>query len=279
MLSKASKYCVFVFLGLCLIFVSCYEPIKGCQDVLAVNYSVTADETCDEDVTDCCRYPNLFLTISQKVGEELFSEDSIYLNALNQEYCLPRAIFFISDVSLESEDGEISYINDKISGNSLLAGNLESVSTKDDVVLVRKPLINFDIGEFVQPEKNFTKLRFSVGLDDTLNHFDISSLDESHVFQSSDSLFVSLEDGFIQAQFTIGNKMMMDTSSYTFVGDDVIRHFEFDVDTMATRGVNFYLPLQVDYEQWLWGVNFELDSKEDIINKMKANTMNSFSIN
>ncbi len=277
-MSKAVNL-ILSFLFLACFMAACYEPVQGCLDVLATNYSITADESCPDEIVDCCTYPAIFLDVEPMVGDQGFSEDSIYVTLTNDSFRIVQAMFFIGDFNARNLDGEIVEIDEDLSFTTLSNGQSIISSDKDDVALVIRPRVNFEFGEFKSPDV-YEAFGFSFGLNPNWNHADISSLSELHILNTSDSLQISQEEGFVFARFdVIPNYNIPDTTSYIISGDVSLKSVQFDTTFTVDRGVDVYLPVFVDYGKWFEGVDFISDDKNQIELKLSNNTINSFSIN
>lgn len=276
MLKKTAKYLVVLFIAMS-VFSSCYEPVRACQDVLATNYSISADETCPDEVEVCCTYPDLFLTISQVVGDKSFNEDSIYTNVLEDSFKIVNAVLFLNDAQLTKADNSIVSVQEEKSIETWDGSGFVQMDVLDDVVLVTRPRINFSVGEFPFPG-DYLRIQFNAGLNKAWSKVNTEALSSDHLLSTSDSLQMDVEEGFVFAQFDIlRNYNVLDTTRLRVFGDQV--PFSFDIDTTLNRGVDFSIPLKLDYEKWFEGVDFGNDDIDVIEQKLLDNVEFIFSLN
>lgn len=257
-----------------ILLIGCYDPMDGCLDVLASNYEINADESCE----DCCNYPSLELNFSHKVDTVNLSLDSVYTD---EEIRFDRILFFVSNVMLTNEQGKRIGVEDSIRVEFLEQGALKSRSIRDDVILVDAPLQNYRVGTLIAPGQ-YNKVSFDIGLFQEANHIIQANLqDTTHVLFTSDSLYIDQEAGYVFNSFRI-QKDTSDVNSYflyQIAGDDKLFSFEADIELNLDRGESAKINISVDYLKWINGINFTYDSDEVVQQKLLTNLENVLSIN
>lgn len=83
------------FVGLVLA-VGCYEEQEGCLDPVAVNYDVSADINAD------CEYPRLSFSVDHRWGEETYSPDSFYTDAVGDTFQLRFFGLFVRELAVDT---------------------------------------------------------------------------------------------------------------------------------------------------------------------------------
>lgn len=132
---------VMFFLTICVI-ASCYEPKEGCIDSYASNYDVSADDMCE----DCCKYPNLSLSVYDHYNnEDISSSDTLY-NIYGERFRLDALMYVLSDIHLNDSlrvrerktYGSIDVSNDIfIAGTSTFKNTVGTMIVKDSITSLR----------------------------------------------------------------------------------------------------------------------------------------------
>ena len=98
-----------VFLALLatlLVLAQACEPTEGCLDYDALRVDIQADEPCN----DCCEYPRLILQILPVLTEpdtfSVVSRNQLLTNSAGDSLRLQSLVFFLSDMMLETADGD-----------------------------------------------------------------------------------------------------------------------------------------------------------------------------
>ena len=73
-------------------FNSCYSPVDGCLDPEATNYSIDADNPCD----DCCNLPILNVSVfHERYGYYIFTLGDTITNDLDQRVSLLDYVYLL----------------------------------------------------------------------------------------------------------------------------------------------------------------------------------------
>lgn len=228
---------------LLLLLTSCYERQEGCLDIRARNYDFTADDSCD----DCCDFPIMKLGVSHMWGDTTLMEDSIYLNSFNQEIQILKAQFLLSEISLsDGLDSEtVSEMIDvvDINGNTL--------TLPSNFALIDTDLFNYSVGSF-EKAKDYTRLHMTFGIDGLFTNDGV--VDENGFFDEETLTYTNFK-----MQYVFNN----DTSLYNLIGPSNSLPLEFDGFFELPIGIDFVIPLSVDYQKLFEGIDFsKLGSEE-----------------
>jgi len=273
-----------------LLITSCYTPSTGCLDINATNFDASADEDCD----DCCRYPQLQLSISHNItttgvlqtdtcvnftGSTNLTNDNINYYQLND------VSFYVSDFQLIMSNGDTAKVDDTIT--LMIYDNIFTQENKDTLVsngfeLIKRNVFSYDIGEF-RTAGTFASLQFRVGIEKRLNTTDVDTLAETHPLSSTNEMHSGDRGGgFILQKFVIDKDTSVATSNMdTILIDQLFVNsipIELDFPETFLPGFNVEIPLKVNYSKWLQGINFVTDTPAEIKTKIVSNTAEAFEI-
>lgn len=271
------------YLSLIFIFSACYEPTDGCLDVAATNFDVTADNDCCSTTEDCCcNYPSLNLAISHKVGEgNLVLGDSATYDSI-QYFKIIDAKIYLSDFGLIQSDGTRFGVTDTISIYQLQGLDTVSCVVEDNFILVDRNSSNpfsFNLGGFINAGP-VDSLRFLIGLEDKNNLAIPEKMPSDHPLAiQNDSMYWDSSRGYIFSKIRlVKNIAQGDTTTYEIglptepisVGLPYFQTIEF--------GFDITIPIEINYANWFQGINFAVDSDEEIQTKIVNNLSKAFQI-
>lgn len=260
---------IIICISLFLVFQSCTR-VEGCNDPIAKNYNAEADKNC------CCEYYQLRFNIEHTAGGigTTFAYFTAYLDAMGDNYEVKTASILISKVELLTASGEAVGIHDSI---FIPLVNGTNSWLRNDFSALRPGTFINDIGNFVELG-SYAKIRFLVGLEGdatTTDGLDIT--DTQHPLSSGHS----------------SGHYDQETNTYWYERWEVIRPSTADTlrfglrDTLwvelnypitVTDGNNVNIPLQIDYLHFFENVSFANDDSITIVQKIKDNTRDAFSI-
>lgn len=241
----------------CLFLASCYEPQDDCLDVLAKNYSLTADLACE----DCCTYPDLTVRVFQKFDTLLVSKLDTFSNTLGQSIVFHNLEILASNFQLLTESGESKSVQDSIDINSIIDGVAVTTRVVDDVILIRPNQFTYELGMFALPD-TYKSISLNVGLSDPLNYVVRDDLDEDDVLiNNADTLYISQQEGFVFARLEVQTDPTDSLSlvTYDLYGDNLNISHNWSIDTTYIRGNDIQIELYMDYKDWLNDIDWEDD--------------------
>jgi len=278
---KAVKlgFIALVFMG--ITFQSCYENIEGCLDVNATNFNVTADRECE----DCCTYPLLRLAI-QHVYSDL-EKDTFLRFDLKKPYTLDSIDFFsiidlryyLSEIKLVREDGRLVDIEEKV--DIILLQGLDTVpdNTQDNFALIDRSNITPSVIGTIRENGRFKGIEFKVGLSNTDQKILPQSFENSHPLALGDSsMYDFAENSYVITRFDLARDTLPienGTTTIQILAKDYFQIVSLDFDFQVDVGFNTTIALQVDYRKWLESIDVKNNSRETIIETLKANISNT----
>ena len=252
---------VFTFIQLS----SCYSPVDGCLDPEATNYSINADNPCD----DCCNLPVLDLSIFHERSDTTFTLGDTITNDLDQKISLLDYVYLLSDFKVYIGD-EVYNVMDSVSLNVETGTELG----KDDIIRVSRDNFTYEIGTMIF-DGDTDSMSFKIGLDDLLNENRFTSEISNHPLTSDpDSLYQEDSDNYVFQRLLIAQGVdFLDTVIY-----DVSTTFEtaFTFKEVSVRGEDKTFVISAQYNKWFDGVDFETMSHSEIEEKIGENSVKLF---
>lgn len=259
---------------------SCKEPVEGCQDVDATNYSVSADETCADEVSVCCEYPDLTIEVAHRIQDSIaLSFDSTYMLGTRLGK-LNGIRFYFSDFSFFSANS-----GEKIEVEETLDLNTSdgTKTFKDDFALINRQDVSFNyILGTIRGVGSFDSIRFFVGLNNGANAvLPDEAPDEHPLARQSSSMYDDAEASYISNQIKIipDTSNIADTLSYSFLATELLTEVVLPYDKMIDRGFDVTVPLKIDYQKWFTGIDFVTLTEAEIRIAIVSNIAKAFSIN
>lgn len=254
--------------------IACQDPVEGCLDVNATNYSVAADDPC----SDCCTYPTFSLQIFHRFDSLVFSFDSIYEFA-GSDAKFQQSIFYLSDFKLLSLTDSFEVI-DTITLDIIGAG---TEVFKDDYTLVSRSVNSFEyeVGE-IRGKGTYSALRFKVGLAGNAAFANAEVLPEEHPLALSTDTLWTFPEGYVFHRVIIEPDTLLDpsvTRQIDIKGPSRLVEITLSLEKEIELGFDLEVPLKIDYKEWFSGIDFVGDDVDTITEKIVTNTANAFSIN
>ena len=253
-----------VTLFFALFCTTCYEPVAGCLNPRAANFSLDADEACG----DCCVFPKLkirfenYWTYSDGTVGSL-SPDSIYHDGLDHPFRFKRIRFYWSGLELELTSGNRFSLTDSIELAIAQGGDTTLISTIDNVLLadIDRATRNLTL-KTLEPTGFLAALNAQFGIEDPVNRAVTSSVaPNTHPLAPQiGSMNLGANQGYIFAKI----ELFRDTISTDTVplvlnifGSQFLRPLRLPLATPAllVEGFNPLLVIENDIARWFQGVN------------------------
>ncbi|MDZ7876260.1 MAG: MbnP family protein [Saprospiraceae bacterium] len=258
---------------LCLIFTSifmaCEQPKKGCTDIRATNFDVTAAES---DKTACI-FPQLVFQVSYTVGDSNYIETSSYKNTLGQSFKIVRAATYLSDFQLIQTDNTIAKPIDSI----FLYRQTDTIKALNSFAMIgRNNGFEFPIGTFDAVGKSYAKCRFSIGLSSEVNKTDAAKMQSGHPLSTRpDSMYNRATKSYIFNKIVLASGInFKDTLQVDMTS---LSPVELTKNILTTEGQNAVVKLKVNYLLMLKDVNFT-EAKNISTQKIVDNATKVFSL-
>ena len=242
----------------------CYENEEGCQDIFASNFDVEADLPCTDD---CCNYPSLSLSIQHRQDTLSFSASRKLYNGLGDSFQIIRAGLLMSQLSLQQTDGVLRIREQREFATSSGA----SLSLPDDFAGVTNSASSYNLGTHLG-HGEVSSISLALGLSTENAEIQPDGLPDSHILAEQGGF--RYEGAYIGGYIDVlYDTMTMDTIRYRLPAQLAL---DFSADTTFTidYGDNLSIPLQIDYLQWVAGINFvEIGSDEAAVIQAVVNNL------
>lgn len=218
-------------------------PTDGCRDIDAANYSVLADQACDDD---CCSYPKLTLLASHRMGDTVWVRDSVYHNSLGQPYDIGYIVMVVSDVRLTTGTDTIR-MRERV---EVIRSGVDR-SFVDDFTIVSTGEFRFEVGSFIT----------NGPVDQLLLRFGSAVLPLDAVVSPTNYTGLSYPDSLL----VLGDLYPAAVVYFDSIGtraDEVVAIASMDVvslqlDTTLQRGRGLSVEVNLDYQRWLSDIDFD----------------------
>lgn len=233
---------------------ACYERVDGCLDIYAANYEANADDPCAAE-DECCNYPELKLSLSHLFGELPYDNDSVfYFNGTSDSLRFVEIIYYLSGAALSGPDGRLEITNEV---EVEFDPDGESQTIRDDYVLVEYLKgTQYTWGNFATAG-TYDSLHLFLGIPDLLATADPTSLPDNHELSiQSDTMWRTGQGYALMRLQLVSQANNQDTLTYTLPALGNGLSLSFPLDTSINFGTTTSIPMQVDYQKWLAGIDF-----------------------
>ena len=287
--TRKSRSVIKIIIGLFLIifcFSACYEPVEGCLDTNALNFSLDADRECD----GCCTYPTLSIRLIHQWEDAdtsftiRYTSDA-YTDAAGHPFSIDRITYYLKNFSLSTDAGStiqttdtvlVGYLND--------AGFYEDRYIRDDYLLINASVSSsLEVGTLAR-NGNFTQLQFELGVDEFTDRVLPGSLPDNHPLSLLDTTMFDLNNGRY-----LSNRLDLARDTTTNASDLLLTYgAERPVVPISVSipggfslpaGFNMVVTLQVNYADWFEGTdNIANASEMDLLSQIVGSLSNSFTL-
>lgn len=266
---KEIKY-LFISTLFFVLFSACQEPLEACLDIEASNFDVRADRDC------CCIYPSLFIEVAYRAGEVSFNLNTPYELDNGDTVIFRRAAFYVSDLTIFQGSQEFFPRDTFLIYRLDNTNQLDSSEYIGNVSLINRTASDINMGQFTEPGF-FDLVRFRLGLNETLNNQNIETLPRrSRLSIQADSMHTFTSDGgylFLKFEVFVPSLDELFTLALTAAdGDFVLLR---PIELISVTGVNKRFRLNINYLEWLRGIDFATDNPEQRKQKLIDNLPNA----
>lgn len=265
---------------------ACYEPKTGCLDINATNFDVEADEECCINVDDCCcNYPQLSLSIDHK----LYSDSTDNFN-LQTGYTLeanPDQVFQVNDIKfyltnfqlVNSSTGAIANITDTIILQivDLQTGDLNDAVAIDNFSLIKRNGFNYQIGA-LDNSGDFDEIHFNIGIESPFNNTFPDDLNVTHPLSNAiDSMYNYDSFSYVFNQINLQRDTASVSSEILIEITELIPiQLALTEPISIALGTDTEIKLRINYLNWFKGINFAVNTENEIKQSIVQNTANVF---
>lgn len=246
---------------------SCYEPIPGCSDTLAANYSFSRDRDCLE----CCTYPTVQFTWQHKYGADTFLIGKSFSTNATDSFRVLDSKIFITDIKLRSASGEdISFLK----STEYRRIDQSTFKLLDDFFLLKKTVATSTVGQarFIGFANHVT---FSHTLNDSVKQIHTPFLPTTSPLADGEGM--KAPDGsFYSAFFQVSKGSNPGDTLRIFATSNYIHDLQIQDAIEVVPGKSIQIPLTIDYQKLFAGISFRNDSLNIVQNKISQNIPEAF---
>ncbi len=254
-------------IALFCILSGCYEPIDGCLDPLSSNFSLTADNDCE----DCCSYPSIQIDFHPMWDTFDLSTTEFYLNQTGDSLNITEASFLVSNAYLTGQSVSLLSSQDSVvldcGGPLTLFNAFNNVSINSERAQVPNVLL----------DQVYNSLHVSIGIPSCLATIDTSAIttlsNKTELFDNELSADIYQTHQFSFAWTTDSTSIQ----ELQLINEEGLINLVFETELFTERGENLTIDIDVDYSEWFksFGIN---DSEETLKQKLIQNAAGSFSL-
>lgn len=224
----------------------CTSRVEGCLDIAAANFDFSADRSCE----DCCTYPLLSISLSQKWNDRNFSTtDTVNLlkDTNGLVYKINDIKYFLSSWAWLDSDLHIYTVD-----SAEISCNDGFLSYTPDIILVDSRQFQYTLGT-IRQSPLIDSIDFKLGLLTDLDCIDATSTGIPPVFSSSSPLW----DKLTGTRASIRLVLQRDTSIQTLdtVYIHTLQSIRLGYDLNFVTGLPTTLKVTVDYAKWFSNVD------------------------
>lgn len=282
--AKARLFVIAILITSC--FTACYEPVEGCLDTNALNFSLDSDRECD----GCCTYPTLSIQLVHQWEDAdtnltfRYTSDA-FRDGSGNPFAIERITYYLKEFILLSDAGSPVNTTDSVLVGFLNdAGFYEDRYIRDDYLLINASVSSsLEVGTLAR-NGNFTQLQFELGVDDFTDRVLPGSLPENHPLSLLDTTMFDLNDGrYISNRLDLSRDTSLNAQDLLLSYGAERMTIPITVDIPGgfplPAGFNMVVTLQVNYAEWFQQVNnLPNASEEDLLSQIVAGLSNSFTL-
>jgi hypothetical protein len=187
-----------------VIITSCYEHETGCRDINALNFSVSADEDCEDN---CCTYPNVEFLVNFIYKNSVIDTNKYFPLEDGDSIRLQSAKIFFSDFTFTDNSGN----SEPVYFPNLLGINSNGITEYEEVnssIIKVKPQNSKYVAGTLRKLFHPKILTFQLGLNDVVNYAINDKITTSSplYYKSTDSMFVDNNQGYYFFKLNIEDK-------------------------------------------------------------------------
>jgi len=229
-----------------VVMTGCYTRVEGCLDIAASNFDFNADKPC----SDCCTYPTITVSLSQKWNDRNFSTNDTLLDLNGKPYHIKDLDYYLSSWSWSGSDGK-QYTVD----SAEISCENGILQYTPDILQVDSKQFTYKLGT-IRQSPAIDSVQFKLGLHSSLECVDETSSDIPPSLSDESPLW----DPHSSSRAALRIVLQRDTTIEFF--DTLFIHGSFDqqvaYDLDFTTGIPVTLNLSVNYAAWFSNVDITL---------------------
>ena len=226
--------------------ISCNTRIEGCLDIQAENFDFSAERACD----DCCTYPSMLLSLSQKWDDENFSNTDTFYDVDQQPYQIIDLTYFLSSWSWTDAQDNL-YTVDSV--EAACNGSLRRFTP--DIITIDTRHFSYILGT-IRQSPVIDSLSFFLGQTDDYTCLDPNDPDTPPNLDQQGPLWNPATDTLETLRLIIKKDLSVEVYDTLFV----TTQFQFGLGyaNEIEKGKDATLKLSVNYAQWFATVDIDM---------------------
>ncbi len=244
-LSKPHLSFILLVLGYLFLATGCNTRVEGCLDVAAANFDLNADRACQ----DCCTYPVISISLSQKWNDRNFSTADTLLDSNGKLYRINDLKYFLSSWSW-IDSGNITYTVD----SAEIACNDHILRYTPDIILVDSRQFLYALGT-IHKSPTMDSIQLKLGLLPALDCIDEIDSNTPSILSDKSALWNHQLSSRAALRIVLQRDITMETFDTVFIHACENINLGYDLDLKP--GIATTLNLSVNYALWFSHVDIQ----------------------
>ena len=237
------KWCLWLIIAAPLFTWNCNTRIEGCLDAQANNFDFSAELAC----SDCCTYPSMILSLSQKWQDRNFTNADTLYDQFNQPYKIQDLKYFLSSWTWKDLEGNVYTVDSARTD----CGEEVLVYTPDNPVIDTRQF-SYTLGT-IRNNPEIQSIQFFAGLTEDYSCFDPEDPEAPDHLTSNSPLWNPETSDLAAIRMVL--QLDLDTTVYDTVYTELSQVLPMLYSASFIKGEDTQLNLTVDYSLWFSEVN------------------------
>jgi hypothetical protein len=236
-------------------FFACTTRVEGCLDVGAVNFDLDADRACEE----CCQFPVLSISLSQKWNDRNFTTEDTLYDIHQVPYMVKDLRYYLSSFSWFDAGGAVYTVD-----TTVIRCGASALPYTSDIIEIESRRFSYNLDTFhVFPI--IDSLRFDVGCLDRFDCVDEGDMLTPAVLSGASPLWDSLSMQRASVRIVLQKDLMSQQLDTVYLRLCHKEHISYNASFQP--GKNQVMDITVNYALWFEGFDTaELFSLETSLN-------------
>lgn len=224
---------------------SCISRVDGCLDVAAANFDLNADRSCD----DCCTYPLLSISLSQKWNEHNFSSADTLADRNGIQYRITDLNYFLSSWILQGIDHE-NYTIDSAD----ISCPASNITYTPDIIIVGIRQFDYSLGT-IRKSPVIDSIFLKLGLLSSMDCIDSNASGVPPVFSDDSPLWDPHTLTRASIRLILQRNIQQESFDTIYIHD--LEDIQLGYDLELQRGISPLLRITVNYALWFMNVDIQ----------------------
>jgi len=234
-----------IAIGYLFLVTGCNTKVEGCLDIAAANFDLNADRACQ----DCCTYPSISISLSQKWSDRNFSTTDTLFDSNGEPFIINDLKYFLSSWSWFGSDN-LTYTVD----SAEIACNASMLRYTPDIILVDSRQFLYTLGT-IRESPFIDSIQLKLGLLPAFDCIDETSANTPTVLSDKSALWNHQLSSRAALRVVLQRNLSIETFDTVFIHTCQNLNMGYDLDLKP--GIQTTLNLSVNYALWFSNVDIQ----------------------